>query len=226
MKDKMVSQKRKGCLIALEGIDGSGKSTQARMLAERMRQEGIACYATMEPTDSPIGALIRQILTGRVKTDNRVIAPLFVADRLDHLLNEVNGILPKIEEGIHVITDRYYFSSYAYQGVDLPMDWVIRANEPNSAILRPAVTIFLDLTPELALERIARNRFQMELFEEKARLVQVREKYMEAFEALKGVERVAVVDAGRSLGEIADEVWEVVKEYIKMSDSGEEIWQR
>ena len=213
MKDKMVSQKRKGCLIALEGIDGSGKSTQARMLAERMRQEGIACYATMEPTDSPIGALIRQILTGRVKTDNRVIAPLFVADRLDHLLNEVNGILPKIEEGIHVITDRYYFSSYAYQGVDLPMDWVIRANEPNSAILRPAVTIFLDLTPELALERIAR-------------LVQVREKYMEAFEALKGVERVAVVDAGRSLGEIADEVWEVVKEYIKMSDSGEEIWQR
>ena len=128
--------------------------------------------------------------------------------------------------GITVISDRYYFSSYAYQGVDLPMDWVIRANEPNSAILRPAVTIFLDLTPELALERIARNRFQMELFEEKARLVQVREKYMEAFEALKGVERVAVVDAGRSFGEIADEVWEVVKEYIKMSDSGEEIWQR
>ena len=189
----MILQKRKGRLIALEGIDGCGKSTQARLLAERMRQEGIACYATMEPTDSPIGSLIRQIMTGRVKTDNRVIAPLFVADRLDHLLNEVNGILHKVEEGITVISDRYYFSSYAYQGVDLPMDWVIRANEPNSSILRPALTVFLDIPPKLALERISRNRFQQELFEEEARLAQVRQKYMEAFRALEGEEQVAVL---------------------------------
>ncbi|MCI9531945.1 MAG: dTMP kinase [Lachnospiraceae bacterium] len=210
----MILQKRKGRLIALEGIDGCGKSTQARLLAERMRQEGIACYATMEPTDSPIGSLIRQIMTGRVKTDNRVIAPLFVADRLDHLLNEVNGILHKVEEGITVISDRYYFSSYAYQGVDLPMDWVIRANEPNSSILRPALTVFLDIPPKLALERISRNRFQQELFEEEARLAQVRQKYMEAFRALEGEEQVAVLDGDKSPQAVAEAIWEEVRKYM------------
>lgn len=210
----MILQKRKGRLIALEGIDGCGKSTQAWLLAERMRQEGIACYATMEPTDSPIGSLIRQIMTGRVKTDNRVIAPLFVADRLDHLLNEVNGILHKVEEGITVISDRYYFSSYAYQGVDLPMDWVIRANEPNSSILRPALTVFLDIPPKLALERISRNRFQQELFEEEARLVQVRQKYMEAFRALEGEEQVAVLDGDKSPQAVAEAIWEEVRKYM------------
>ncbi len=210
----MGSQRKKGKLIALEGIDGSGKSTQARLLAERMRREGIACYATMEPTDSPIGSLIRQIMTGRVRTDNRVIAPLFAADRLDHLLNEVNGILHKVEEGIAVITDRYYFSSYAYQGVDLPMEWVIQANKLSSDILRPDVTVFLDISPKLALERISRNRFRQELFEEEARLIQVREKYMEAFGALEGVERVAVLDGNGSPQEIAEALWDEVRKFI------------
>lgn len=217
MEEKTTSQKPRGALIALEGIDGSGKSTQSRMLADRMRQEGIPCYTTMEPTDSPFGSLIRQILTGRLKTDNRAIAPLFVADRLDHLLNDVNGILHKIEDGTNVITDRYYFSSYAYQGVDLPMDWVIKANEPNSSILRPAITVFLDIAPELALERISANRFQKELFEEKTRLAQVREKYMEAFQMLKGVEQVAVVDGNGSPQEIADAVWKTVSRYLATS---------
>ncbi len=217
MQEKTTSQKPRGALIALEGIDGSGKSTQSRMLASRMRREGIPCYTTMEPTDSPFGSLIRQILTGRLKTDNRAIAPLFVADRLDHLLNDVNGILHKIEEGTIVITDRYYFSSYAYQGVDLPMDWVIKANEPNSSILRPTVTVFLDITPELALERISANRHQKELFEEKSRLAQVREKYIEAFQVLKGVEQVAVIDGNGSPQEIADAVWKTVSRYMATS---------
>jgi dTMP kinase len=119
----------------------------------------------MEPTDSPMGSLIHQIMTGRIKTDNKVIAALFVADRLDHLLNDVNGIEAKIEEGVNVITDRYYFSSYAYHSVDMPMDWVIQANEPCKEILQPTVTVFIDVDPDLALERISRNRFQKELFE-------------------------------------------------------------
>ena len=204
----------KGKFIALEGIDGSGKSTQARMLAERMRQEGIACYATMEPTDSPIGALIRQILTGRVKTDNRVIAPLFVADRLDHLLNEVNGILPKIEEGIHVITDRYYFSSYAYHGVDMPMDWVISANSQCRDIVRPSATVFIDVEPDTALERIAKNRFHKELFEKKSRLIQVREKYLEAFEKQKELENIIIVDGNRPPEAIAEEIWGRLEKYF------------
>lgn len=197
----------KGKFIAFEGIDGSGKSTQIRILAERLKIQGDTCYTTMEPTDSPIGSLIHQIMTGRIKTDNKVIAALFVADRLDHLLNDVDGIVSKVNEGITVLTDRYYFSSYAYQSVDMPMDWIIQANEQSSQILRPSVNIFIDTDPDIAMERIARNRFHRELFENKARLIEVREKYLEAFEKQKDVERVMVVDGNRSEREIAEDIW-------------------
>ncbi len=106
-----------GVLIAFEGIDGSGKSTQIRLLAERLREKRISFYTTMEPSDAPIGSMIRQILTGRMQADPKVIAALFTADRLDHLLNDVNGVVRKIENGTVVLMDRYYFSSYAYQSV-------------------------------------------------------------------------------------------------------------
>ena len=205
-----INKTGKGFFIAVEGIDGSGKSTQIHILNERMKQAGICCYTTMEPTDSPIGSLIHQIMTGRVKADNRVIAALFAADRLDHLLNDVDGIVHKINEGTTVITDRYYFSSYAYHSVDMPMDWVIQANGPSSDILRPTVTVYLDISPDTALERIAQNRFHQELFEKKSRLVKVREKYLEAFEKLADVERVVVIDGSRSRQEIADDIWREV----------------
>lgn len=197
----------KGCLIAFEGIDGSGKSTQIRLLGEKLKEEGICYYTTMEPTDSPIGSLIHQIMTGRIKTDNKVIAALFAADRLDHLLNDVDGIIHKINEGVTVLTDRYYFSSYAYHSVDMPMDWVIRANEQSGNILRPAVNIFIDIDPDAAMERIAKNRFHQELFEKKSRLMKVREKYMEAFEKLKDVENIVIIDGNRCEEEIAEEIW-------------------
>lgn len=201
----------KGNFIVIEGIDGSGKSTQIRLLQEHFRQEGIHCYTTMEPTDSPIGSLIHQIMTGRIKTDNKVIAALFVADRLDHLLNDNNGIIAKIEEGTTVIMDRYYFSSYAYQSVDLPMDWIIHANEPCRNILRPTVNIFLDIPPEVAIERIAQNRFHKELFEEKSRLIRTRENYLEAFERLKEEETIIILDGNRTKQEVAEDIWNTIR---------------
>lgn len=208
----------RGRLIALEGIDGSGKSTQAAYLCERLEREGVCCYRTMEPTDSPIGSLIRQILKGEMKTDNRVIAGLFVADRLNHLLNAEDGIAAKVEAGMTVVSDRYYFSSYAYNSVDMPMDWVIKANEPSSEILRPAVNVLIDVDPDVALERIARNRGRQELFETKTRLELVRENYRKAFALLKDQERCVVIDGNRPEEEIAMNVWKAVQDCI--FDSG------
>lgn len=213
-KELKKNQVKRGAFIAFEGIDGSGKSTQIQLLSNRLREKGVYCYTTMEPTDSPIGSLIHQIMTGRIKTDNKVIAGLFVADRLDHLLNDVNGILAKIQEGTTVITDRYYFSSYAYHSVDMPMEWVIQANAQSKEILQPTVTIFIDVNPDTAIERIAKNRFHQELFEKKSRLVKVREKYLEAFEKLKAEENIIIIDGNRSQNEIADEVWQAVEKYF------------
>ena len=201
----------KGIFIAFEGIDGSGKSTQIQMLTNRIQQKGIRCYQTCEPSSGPIGSLTRQILTGRIKTDNRVIAAMFAADRLDHLLNEVDGIVAKVEDGICVITDRYYFSSYAYHSVDVPMDWVIKTNEESAKVLRPDVTVFIDIDADTAMDRITKNRFHTELFEKKSRLEKVRNNYLKAFELLKDEEKVFMVDGTKTPEEIAEEIWKQVE---------------
>ncbi len=206
----------KGKFIVLEGIDGSGKSTQIQYLTEKLMQHGILCYPTMEPTDSPIGSLIHQIMIGRIKTDNKVIAALFVADRLDHLLNDVNGIVPKIQEGVTIVSDRYYFSSFAYHSIDMPMEWVIQANQQCMEILKPTVSIFIDVEPDVAIGRIAKNRFHQELFEKKSRLIKVREKYLEAFEKLKESEHVVIINGNRDTKAIADDIWEEVKKYFEI----------
>lgn len=212
----MNNKDNRGAFIAFEGIDGSGKSTQSALLIQKLRQEGIPCYATMEPTDAPIGSLIRQVMTGRIKTDNKAVAALFAADRLDHLLNEVDGIVSKIESGVTVVTDRYYFSSYAYNSVHMPMEWVIKANEQSSAILRPSVTVYIDIDPDTALDRIAKNRFRQELFEKKSMLVKVRDNYMKAFKLLEKEEKVFIVDGNRPQEEIAEAVWNAAREYFSL----------
>lgn len=203
----MENQPTRGCFFAFEGIDGSGKSTQSARLLARLRREGLPCYGTCEPTGAPIGAMIRQFLNGRIRSDNKVIAALFVADRLDHLLNENDGILQKVAQGIHVVTDRYYFSSYAYQSVDLPMEWLIEANSQAAALLRPTATVFIDVSPETALDRIARGRFSFDLFETKERLTQTREKFFEAFDRLRDTERVLIVNGDQPEDAIEAEIW-------------------
>lgn len=204
----------RGRFFALEGIDGSGKSTQLKLLAQRLEQAGRPCLTTCEPTHRPMGALLRQVLTRQVRCDSRVVAPLFVADRLDHLLNEENGLCKAVEDGFTVLTDRYYFSSYAYQSVDLPLEWVIEANRPCAELLRPTATIFIDVEPELALERIAQNREGTELFETMERLTRTREQYFRAFEAQKDVERVIVLPGNQSVDAIAQAIWEQVEQFF------------
>ncbi|MDR2665118.1 MAG: dTMP kinase [Oscillospiraceae bacterium] len=200
----------RGGLIAFEGIDGSGKSTQVKRLVGRLHSLGVSCYETREPTDSPIGALIHQMMTGRISGDDRVIASLFIADRLDHLLNETDGILRMVENGISVVTDRYYFSSYAYNSTNLDMDWVIHGNAISAGILRPSVTVFLDVPVKIALERISRERFRAELYETEERLGAVRAKYFEAFEKLEGIENTAVIDADADVRTVESRIWEAV----------------
>ena len=181
----------KGKFIVLEGIDGCGKSTQSRMLLEYLREKGIDCIGTREPTDGPIGGLIRQCLKGQIETDEKAIAALFVADRLDHVLGP-NGILEKINSGVTVVSDRYYFSSYAYHGAFMNMDWVIEANRFSAETLRPDLNIFLDIEPESSAQRLSR-RGELERYEKVEAMTRIRGKYFEAFEKLKDVEQVCVI---------------------------------
>ena len=211
-----MDQVRRGAFIALEGIDGSGKGTQIRKLKKHLEKEGYPVFRTAESNDSPFGDLIHQIMIGRIKTTNDVIAALFVADRLDHIQNDTNGMLKFLNSGINVLTDRYYFSSYAYQSVDLPMDWIIRANSPAAKLLRPDLTVFIDVDPRITMDRIEKNRLTRELFERTDRLVETRARYFEAFEKLKDEEKILIVDGNREVDDIAAEIWEKTRHlYVK-----------
>ncbi len=201
---------KKNLFIAFEGIDGSGKSTQVKLLTDSLKKAGHKVYATFEPTDSPIGAVIRNIFNHRIEADHRAIAGLFIADRLDHLLNKTNGILKKMEEGYTVITDRYYFSSYAYQGTHMSLDWVIEANSLSADLLRPDLNIYIDISPEISMKRLINGRSSMELYETSENLRNVREKYLEAIEQLKFKEHIFVTDGNRSAEAIASDIWQEI----------------
>ncbi len=205
---------KRGAFIAFEGIDGSGKGTQIRLLKQYLEQEGYPVFGTLEPNDSPTGSLIHQIMIGRIKTGNDVIAALFVADRLDHIQNDTNGILKFVNQGVNVITDRFYFSSYAYQSVDVPMEWIIQANSPAAQLIRPDVTIFIDVDPAVTMERIEANRMTKELFEEKDRLIETRKRYFEAFDRLKDEEHVVVIDGARAPELVQEDVRKAVMPYL------------
>jgi len=141
-----------GRFIVLEGIDGAGTTTQARILEARIRAEfpGRGVSVTAEPSGGPVGSLIRQVLRERVvgttpggervPFDRRALALLFAADRLDHVACEVR---PLVDAGWIVISDRYLLSSLAYQGMDAPRDWVAEANR-----WAPAPDLLLDLNAE------------------------------------------------------------------------------
>ena len=214
-----MNDKQKGIFIAFEGIDGSGKSTQLCRLANKLRKYGLSTYETFEPTDSPIGSLIHQIMTGRIKANHETIAALFVADRIDHILNDTNGILKKIEDGIIVLSDRYYFSSYAYHSPHVDMDWVIKANSISSSILKPDINIFIDLSPEICVERLKTERMHLELYENLNSMKQVRILYFEAIERLKHEENIIIIDGHSSPEEVEKLIWNNIsylfRSYIK-----------
>ena len=206
---------KKNLFIALEGIDGCGKSTQAKLLSEKLTSEGHIVYLTFEPTDSYIGKTIRNILQHKIEADHKTIAALFTADRLDHILNKTDGLLKKLDEGFTVITDRYYFSSYAYHGAHISLDWVIKSNSMSAELLRPDLNIFIDLLPEISMQRLNKGRNALELFETKENLTKVRNKFFEAFDLFKDKEKIFITDGNRPLETVSKDIWNEVSKLIK-----------
>lgn len=198
--------------IVFEGIDGCGKSTQAKLLTERLNLEGIPVYLTSEPSSRPIGKMIRDIFAHRMEADERTIAALFVADRLDHVVNHEEGIRTKLEQGFTVICDRYYLSSYAYQGSLVPLDWVMKANALSVELAKPALHIFIDIPVELSMERISKSRAQLEPYETHENLVRVRAAYLKVIELLKNEEHIVTIDGTQSVDWIAEQIWKSVEE--------------
>lgn len=205
----------KELFIAFEGIDGSGKSSQIRLLKEKLVQHQHKVYQTCEPTTGPIGRMIRDIFTGKMEGGHHTIAGLFVADRLHHILNKEDGILRHMTDGQTVLTDRYVFSSYAYQGAHVDLEWVIAANAESQRILQPDLHVFLDISVDTAMDRLEKGREYMELFETRENLEKVQSTYYEILDRFKDDQKILIVDGTKGLEVIAQEIWQTVKSMLK-----------
>jgi dTMP kinase len=161
--------------IAIEGIDGSGGTTQTSMLADWFRSRGYPeVLTTCEPSDGPVGQFIRRALDTEDPAScigDGVLPFLFAADRRDHL---DRVIVPALQRGAVVITDRYYHSSLAYQSLAVGLPAVA---ELNDRFQMPDVTIYLDLDTEVCLERIHKRGATQERFEALHRLREIRDAY-------------------------------------------------
>jgi dTMP kinase len=184
-----------GLFIVLEGPDGAGISTQTALLRERLAALGVKAYATKEPTNGPIGSVVRQALSHRLvyppakPMGDEVMALLYAADRLDHLQAD---ILPRLEKGITVVCDRYRLSSYAYQGLTAGQEWV---RALNSKSIAPSLTVFIDVPPEVSQKRITHRGGYVELYETDERLRPIYANYLSLIAELrKAGERIEVVD--------------------------------
>lgn len=195
--------------IVFEGLDGSGKGTQIDILAKKLREDGKKVFVTCEPTGYDTGKLLREALGGRKEITQCGLAGLFLTDRVAHCTNKQDGIAAMLKSGCTVICDRYYYSSFAYQGMDTDLGWVIDANLNCPEILKPDVCIYLDVSPEECDKRIESGRDSREIFEEIGKIRRIRDKYMEVFKLLKG-HNIKIVKAVGSPEEIAKRVYEAI----------------
>ena len=142
-----------GLFIVFEGIDGTGKSTQLHLLAEKLRGMGYAVVATREPTDGPYGQKIRELFVDRGAVSREEELELFIADREQHV-KEV--ITPALADGCVVICDRYYLSTVAYQGANgMDPEQILKKNE-NFPV--PDLAIILEIEPAQGIHRIQKHR--------------------------------------------------------------------
>jgi dTMP kinase len=202
----------KGRFVVLEGIDGAGTTTHVGRLAERLRSMRVPVRATREPSDGPVGTLVRQVLTGRVVVPGgrapgwATMALLFAADRMDHVESEIE---PFVAEGGVVISDRYDASSLAYQSVSSGADskeaveWI---RSLNRYVRRPDLTIVLDLSPETASERRLHRGEPAQLYEQNEVQRALAAFYKDLAKHMPK-DRVIVIDASGTVEEVHARVW-------------------
>jgi dTMP kinase len=203
-------------MVVLEGIDGAGTTTQTARLMARLASAGIDAINTREPTDGPIGVMIRQMLAmrivrpgadgGALPMTRETLALLFAADRMDHVASKIE---PALSSNRWVISDRYVPSSLAYQGdiedgdrVDY--SWV---QSLNSRAYQPDITIFLEIDIETSLARIA-GRAARDIYETREKLERLIKRYDEVIKMMEAAgENVHRIDARAPLDEVERQIW-------------------
>lgn len=197
---------KKGIFIVIEGLDGSGKTTQATLLAQKLSQSH-NILLTAEPSRGKIGTFIRDCcLYEQTRLPTEAETLLFAADRIEHMEKELK---PALDEGKVVICDRYVYSSLAYQGsAGLSLDWI---KTVNARALQPDFAIFIDMSPEKVIERLQRKKSVMETLETQRKVREVYMKYVEKGELVS-------IDGDRGKEAVARELYGKVLDLLKTAD--------
>lgn len=196
--------------IVFEGIDGAGTTTQIKKLAEHFQNENI--YVTAEPTTNETGKFLRRMLKGEFSVDERTASYLFAADRCEHIFGK-DGIKEQVEKGKLVLSDRYIFSSLAYQSVSCGKELPELLNSPFPL---PQILFYFKIDPELSLKRVCSRGTQLEIYEK----IDFQKKTAQLYDSIiseykysekgNGME-IVTVDASKSIEEIANFIWNYVK---------------
>jgi len=196
----------RGFFICLEGLDGCGKTTQAKMLVKNLQKSYSAVY-TAEPSRGKIGTFIKKYcLHGKERVPSVVEALLFAADRFEHVENEIR---PALKEGKIVVSDRYIYSSLAYQGATgLSLEWIKKINEH---AIRPDLAIFIDIDLETVVKRLKHKRSVMENLETQRKVREVYMRFVNNGELVR-------IDGNKPKKDVADEILEIVLGFLKKRD--------
>jgi len=171
-----------GKFIIFEGLDGSGQSTQTKLLGNFLKEKGHQVILTKEPTlASQAGKKIKEVLDKKIKIEPAELQKLFAQDREEHLKNLIS---PALKEGKIAISDRYFFSSFAYGALGLDLEWLI---ELNNKFILPDLILFLDVSVEICLERVKKRETEVTLFKKKEKLEKVKENYKQILNRFENV---------------------------------------
>ena len=192
-----------GIFLVIDGIDGSGKTTHSKTLCYSLKEKGFDVEYTMEPSNGTVGRFIRNEVVNKKKLPPEVEALLFAADRFEHLKNE---IIPWLDKGKVVVCDRYVYASIVYQGVqNVDVKWI---ESLNHFALEPDLAIYLDIAPEIGLERIKREKSIFENLEFQKR---IRRNFLNLVE--EG--RLTLVDSNRNIEEVNSEILTIALKLIE-----------
>jgi dTMP kinase len=197
-----------GLFIVFEGIDGTGKSTQISLLAEKLKSRGYSVVATREPTDGPYGKKIRELFVNRAAASREEELELFMADRRQHV---ESVIVPAMAEGQIVLCDRYYLSTAAYQGANgMDPDDILSRNKTFAPV--PDLALILEIEPALGIHRIQAHRHESpNTFEEESNL----QKVADIFSSLRE-EYIRRIDASQNVEEVHQQVMQEVEKVLAM----------
>lgn len=194
-----------GRFLVLEGLDGAGTTTQAHLLLDRLTAAGVTAEVHKEPTDGPIGTIVRAFTDGRLDLEAETVALGFAADRIEHTAR----IRELLARDVWVVCDRYVASSLAYQtSQGLDFEWVRTLNARAAA---PDATIFVDTPVAVCVERLAaRGEFNTGPFDRAERLEHARELYLQAFDSDVPLGRVVTVDGAPDPDAVHAAIWDAL----------------